>query len=82
MDLLAKLDAVLHFMVGYINCDLSKMISINYFFLDFEKKSIQAAAAGQLATGCPVSFHPGKISKTFLNCAACEGASERLLINV
>ena len=26
----------------------------------FEKKSIQASAAGQEATGAPVSFHPGR----------------------
>ena len=31
---------------------------------EFEKKSIQASAAGQEATGAPVSFHPGRDPKS------------------
>ena len=31
---------------------------------DFEKKSIQASAAGQEATGAPVSFHPGRVPES------------------
>ena len=32
----------------------------NYSVLDFEKKSIRAAAAAQERLKCPISFHPGR----------------------
>ena len=37
-----------------------------YFFknTEFERKSIQASAAGQEATGAPVSFHPGRVPES------------------
>jgi len=31
---------------------------------EFERKSIQASAAGQEATGAPVSFHPGRVPES------------------
>ena len=44
-------------------CSLTNCINF-WKHKDFERKSIQASAEAQEATGAPVSFHPGRDPKS------------------